>query len=128
MPNVLIQAFKFLGVGIIATLCHYAVLIALVEMRVLSAVPASALGAFVGAVVGYQLNYRFSFEARTPHADTIPRYLLVAAAALCLNTVWMALLDGKLHLPYLVAQIITTGLVFVFTFTAHRAWTFKNNR
>jgi len=128
MPNVMIQAFKFLGVSVIATLCHYTVLIALVEMKTLTVVPASAIGALTGAVVGYQLNYRFSFDARTCHADTIPRYLLVAAAALGINTVFMTFLDGKLHLPYLLAQAITTGLVFAFTFTAHRMWTFKDHR
>lgn len=128
MPNILIQAFKFLGVGVIATLCHYAVLIALVELQVLTVVPASALGALVGAVVGYQLNYRFSFDARTRHVKTIPRYLLVATAALGMNTVSMALLDGMLHLPYLIAQLITTGMVFVLTFTAHRLWTFSDHR
>jgi len=128
MPPILRQAIAFLGVGVIATLCHYAVLVALVETGTLSVVPASAVGAFVGAAVGYLLNYRFAFDARSPHRSTAPRYLIVAAAALGMNTGLMAFFNGALSLPYLIAQVITTGLVFFLTFTAHRLWTFRDDR
>lgn len=120
------QVCTFLGVGAFATLCHYTALVILVEMRVLTVVPASATGALIGAIAGYQLNYRFAFNACTPHRDTAPRYLLVAAVALGMNTVLMALLNGELGLPYLIAQVITTGFVLILTFTAHRMWTFKS--
>jgi len=127
MPAFLKQAVTFLGVGVIATLCHYAVLVSLVETNTLAVVPASAVGALVGAVVGYQLNYRFSFNASTPHRDTAPRYLIVAVVALGVNTVLMALLNRTLGIPYLFAQVITTGLVFIVTFASHRMWTFRND-
>jgi len=128
MPLILRQAIAFLGVGAFATVCHYAVLVTLVETHLLTVVPASAVGALVGAIVGYQLNYRFAFNADTPHRNTISRYLIVAAVALGVNTVLMAVLHGAGALPYLIAQVITTGLVFALTFTAHRTWTFKSER
>jgi len=128
MPPILRQGITFLGVGVVATLCHYVVLVALVEISLLAVVPASAVGAFVGAVVGYRLNYRLAFNSNAPHRETAPRYLIVAAIALGMNTVLMAILHGKFGLPYLIAQIITTGIVFILTFTANRMWTFGKDR
>ncbi len=112
----------------IATICHYLVLIGLVETGILTVVPASAIGAFVGAVVGYRLNYQYAFHSDAPHRETAPRYMIIAAMALATNTILMAILNGPLGLPYLVAQVITTILVFILTFTGNRVWTFGSGR
>ena len=37
----------------------------------------------------------------------------------------MRLLVERWHAPYLPAQIVTTGLVMVWTFAANRLWTFR---
>jgi len=122
------QAAAFLGAGIIATLCHYIVLITLVETDTLSVVRASAAGAFVGAIAGYWLNYRFAFRSSAPHSETVPRYLIIAAAALGMNTLLMYGLHDLIGLRYLNAQLVTTGFVFGITFLGNRMWTFDRER
>ncbi len=125
LPPILRQVVAFAGVGVVATLCHYVVLVLLVEAKALPVVPASAVGALVGAIVGYRLNYRLAFDSSAPHGKTAPRYLIIAVLALGVNTFLMAVLHGHFSLPYLIAQIITTGIVFFLTFSANRLWTFR---
>ena len=40
----------------------------------------------------------------------------------------MWLLAAKLGLHYLLAQLVTTGLVLVWTFAGNRFWTFADRR
>ena len=37
----------------------------------------------------------------------------------------MAQMVDRWHLPYLLAQVVTTALVMVWTFSANRLWTFR---
>ncbi len=90
----------------------------------MSVVPASALGAMAGALTGYRLNYSLTFQSEALHRKTAPRYLVIAALALAANTGLMVLLYEWGGLPYMVAQVMTTGLVFILTFTGNRLWTF----
>lgn len=118
------QFARFASVGAIATACHYAVLIGLVTSGAMTPVPASAAGAAVGALVSYHLNRRFTFGSGRSHAKALPRFLVVAALAFALNLALMLVLYGGLALPYLIAQVITTGAILAVTFTLNRSWSF----
>ncbi|MGF1445347.1 MAG: GtrA family protein [Pikeienuella sp.] len=119
------QFVRFVGVGAIATAAHYALLIGLVTAGVLSPVPASAAGAVLGALVSYGLNRRYTFRSSRAHAAALPRFLTVAALAFLANLCLMVLLHSLAGLPYLLAQMLTTGLVLGLTFTLNRAWSFR---
>ena len=119
------RLIKFLIVGGVATICQYAILIALVELASTDPVIASAIGAFFGAVLNYFLNKFATFKSTEKHKITGPRFVLVAITAMILNTVLMALFTKVLSVSYIPAQIITTGLIVLFTYNANRIWTFK---
>lgn len=118
---------SFLVIGAGATACHYALLIALVEILRASAVPASAAGAALGAGVSYVLNRKLTFRSDRTHRAALPRFFTVAALSLVANTAFMALLTGPAGLPYLAAQAFTTVLLIVLTFGANKLWTFGND-
>jgi len=124
MYPVLRQLATFAGVGAIATAAHYAVLIALVEVAGVPAVGAALCGFGVGGVLSYGLNRRHTFQSERRHEDAIWRFAIVAGVGFGLTYLFMTLLVDLGGIPYLPAQAATTGIVMLWGFAAHKAWTF----
>ena len=119
------RLIKFIIVGGLSTICQYTILIGLVELVGMDPVIGSAIGAFFGAVLNYFLNKIGTFKSTEKHRTTGPRFVLVATTAMAFNAVLMALFTKVLSVPYIPAQIVTTGLLVLFTYNANRIWTFK---
>ena len=124
MAQLFRQFSSFAGVGLIATGVHYAVLIGLVELARMPAPPAALAGSILGAVVSYALNRRHTFHSDQPHRRAGARFALVALGAAALTYVFMSLFVNVAGAPYIPAQVATTGVVVIWTFLAHRLWTF----
>jgi putative flippase GtrA len=124
MIAVLRQFTTFAGVGFVATAAHYAVLIALVEIAGLPAVAAALCGFVVGGILSYGLNRRHTFRSERPHEEAIWRFAIVAGVGFGLTYLFMSLFVDFGGIPYLPAQAATTGIVMLWGFAAHRAWTF----
>jgi putative flippase GtrA len=118
------QISSFLGVGVIAAIVHYGLLVTLVEAGGLQPVPSALCGFTAGGIVSYGLNRRHTFVSERPHDEASWRFALVASVAFVLTYLFMRLFHEIGHLPYLVAQGITTGVVMIWTFGANRLWTF----
>jgi len=85
-----------------------------------------ALAAFVaataGAVVCFTLNKYIAFRDRTPVTwQQLGRFGIVAVATALLMALAMELFAVKLGVPYLVAKVICSALVFL-------AWTYPAQR
>jgi putative flippase GtrA len=122
------QFVRYAGVGAVATACHYATLIAAVEVGGASPVLAAMFGFLVGGSISYGLNRTWTFASDRAHEAAVPRFAIVAFIGFLLTGAFMALLTGPLTLHYLLAQVTTTGLVMIWTFLGHRHWTFKASR
>lgn len=120
------QFLAFAMVGAIGTAAHYATLIATVSQG-LDPVSASALGCTVGAVVNYVSNYHVTFRSRLAHRQSAPRFVLIAAASLLLNTLLVAVAVGQLGVHYLVAQVFATAAVLCCNFVLSRIWAFRES-
>lgn len=125
MAELFQQFVRFAGVGLMSSVGHYGLLISLVQLAHISAVPASAAGAFLGACINYSLNYRFTFRSTKQHKESICKFVVVAAAGLVLNTLFMWVGVDLLGAHYLLCQIVTTGLVMIWSFFGNRLWTFQ---
>lgn len=108
------------------TATHYAALVALVELGHLDEVVASTAGATIGAAVNYTLNRRFTFDSNAAHGPALAKFFAVAGAGLGLNWLLMLMLTSASTLHYLVAQLLSTGAVLLWGFTANRLWTFAD--
>jgi len=122
------QFVRYAGVGAVATACHYATLIAAVEVGGASPVLAAMFGFLVGGSISYGLNRSWTFGSDRAHEAAVPRFAIVAFIGFLLTGAFMALLTGPLNLHYLLAQVTTTGLVVIWTFLGHRHWTFRASR
>ncbi len=122
--EILRQFSRFTGVGCMSAIGHYGLLILLVQVFAVDAVTASAAGALLGAVINYSLNYRVTFRSTKRHRDSIWKFAVVALIGLVLNTFFMWVAVDLLGIHYLVAQVVTTGLVLIWSFIGNRIWTF----
>jgi len=119
------QFSRFVFVGLFAFAAHYGVLIALVELGVMTPVPAALVAFVAGGTVSYILNRRITFRSNRRHREAIGSFALVAAVGFCLTGLFMSLFVDWLRLPYIPSQVVTTGIVLLWTFTANRIWTFN---
>jgi putative flippase GtrA len=116
---------RFFGAGCGSALAHYSVLISLVQALGVNPVVASVAGALIGGIVNYVLNYRFTFRSENPHLISGPRFVLAALVGMTLNALFMLIGVEWLGMHYLLAQVLTTGLVFLWSYNASRLWTFR---
>lgn len=118
------QFIKFTGVGLVSAIGHYGLLITLVQIAAVPAVPASAAGALLGALINYSLNYRYTFRSSRQHREAVLRFAAVATVGLVLNTLFMWVGVEIIGAHYLLSQVVTTGLVMIWSFAGNRYWTF----
>lgn len=118
------QFSTFVVVGVAAAVVHFGVLIALVELAAIPPVPATLAGYVAGGIVSYILNRRHTYKSDRPHEEAGWRFAVVAGVGFVLTSIFMYLLHDLAGLYYLLAQVLTTGVVLIWSFLAHRVWTF----
>ncbi|HUO53280.1 MAG TPA: GtrA family protein [Rhodoblastus sp.] len=119
------QFSSFFVVGLIATAVHYAILIGLKELAHWNVIPATLSGFCLGGLVSYTLNRRHTFASDRAHVEAGWRFFIVASVGFLLTWGLMRLFVVAWGAPYLPAQVVTTGLVMFWNFTANRHWTFR---
>jgi len=121
---VLSQFLRFAAVGAVATVVHYAILIALVQFAHVNPVLSTACGFSVAAVLSYVLNRHFTFSHRPVFAHGLAMFFVVGAVGLALNAGIVALLTGQ-GIYYLFSQFAATGLVLIWNYSAARFVVFR---
>lgn len=125
MAALIRQLTSFVGVGVVCTLLHYVVLLILVQVFRASPVPSALCGFVCGGILSYSLNRKHTFGSERPHEQAAWRFALVAGVAFLLTYLFMRQMVEVWKVPYLPAQVVTTGLVMIWTFAANRLWTFR---
>ena len=87
--------------------------------------PAALCGFTLGGVLSYRLNRRHTFGSERPHEEAAWRFALVAGVAFVLTYALMRVMVEGWSIPYLPAQVATSGLVMIWTFAANKLWTFR---
>jgi putative flippase GtrA len=118
------QLAAFSGVGAAAAVAHYGLLILLVEGGAMHPVPATLAGYVAGGLISYWLNRKHTYRSNRPHREATWRFAMVAFVGFLLTWFIMHALTVWLEGPYLPAQVVTTGVVMLWSFVAHKAWTF----
>ncbi len=109
--------------GAIGTLFYYVALTTAVEVGHVSPATGVLVGAPVGALINYVLNYHLVFASKRPHRVTLPRFMVVATLGVVLSRAFFALTESA-HLHYLAASMVATVLFLILGFFVNRSWTF----
>ena len=123
-PRLVQQIIAFGGVGIVAAVVHYGLLLSLVELGGWHPVVATLVGYIGGGVVSYWLNRTHTYASDRPHSEAGWRFALVAGVGFLITFAVMSSLVVRLALPYFPSQIATTLVVLVWSFLAHKYWSF----
>ena len=120
------QFGAYFGVGIVAAVVHYGILVGLVELAGVPPVRATLAGYVAATVVSYFLNRRLTYASDRPHAEAMWRFAVVSGIGFVLTWILMALfirVAGQAY--YLPAQVLTTCIVLFWHFLGHKLWTFR---
>ena len=109
MLKVLTELFlKYTAAGSLATVVHYVIFFFLIDVVFWIPWKATLLASSVGAVVAYVLNYHFTFYSTSIHQLILPKFLLVAALGVLIQTLIVVILNQHWQLHYVLAQLIAT--------------------
>jgi putative flippase GtrA len=118
------QFAAYFGVGAAAAVVHFGVLIALVQLTGVDPLWAALAAYTIASVASYLLNRRHTYASSRPHSEATWRFSVVTLVGFGLTWICMHTLMARVGLSYLVAQIITIGIVLIWGFIAHKLWTF----
>ncbi len=116
----------FFLVGALSALIQFSILISFVEFFFIKPIFASTLGYIAGALVNYILNHYFTFKSSLSHKKTLVRFTFNSLFGLILNFLLMNIL--LIYYPYILSQILASGVILFWNFLIHRYWTFGSSR
>jgi putative flippase GtrA len=125
MTQLIRQFSSFFWIGITAACVHYGLLIVLVQIAHQPVLPSTLIGYTAGGTVSYLLNRTHTFNMGRPHEESSWRFAVVAGVGFVLTMIFMYLFHDLWRVPYVLAQLVTTGIVMIWSFAAHKFWTFR---
>jgi len=116
---------KYLLVGVLNTLVHFAITIALVELAMWQPIIASIIGFCAAVVVSFTLNSLWTFAQTDALPRRFVRFILVSVSGLLLNTIIMYLAVNICSLHYLLGLMVIVVVIPVYSFTLNYYWSFR---
>ena len=89
---------------------------------------ATTIGFMVAIVVNYSLQYHWTFASGQDHRVVFRRYVTVTVITALLNTGFFTVLVYWAGIDYLVAQIVSTGFIFMINFQLNKRYCFAPAR
>lgn len=118
-----IQFFQHLLTGAIATATHYIVMWLALSIQLLPAL-ATTIGFIAGATTRFLFSYFHIFEPEKDLVNALPHFFLALALQMVINAGLLSILLST-SLPVWPSQVLTTGILTVINFVAHKFWVFK---
>jgi putative flippase GtrA len=121
------QFARYLLVGGTAFVADFTTLAVLKESGAFGVLGAAALAFLVGTQVNYFLSTRWVFSSRRVKDRRLEFALFasVGLAGLCLNELIIWTLSHRLGLHYLLAKLVSAGLVLCWNFSIRRLTLFR---
>lgn len=116
---VIVRYFIF---GSVAALTQLAALAAFVELGRFEAPVSSTLAFAIAVVVNYILQRNFTFRSEGRREVEFPKFVLISIGGLLLNYIIMSVLVYYIY--YIISQIISLFVVFIYNFEANRRFVF----
>lgn len=118
------QFIQFLISGGSATLAHWAVMAWLLWGGA-QALPSTIIGALVGSLLNYCLQFHWTFSGTGTHRKAIPAYAGTVVFGWCVNAGLFYFLTSIAHAGNGLAQVCTSGTVAVINFILYKRLVFN---
>jgi len=118
--------FNYFIIGVIATIVDLGLLFVLTEFFKIWYLLSVAIACIVGMLTNYIINKKFNFKNKSKKiALQFGLFFSVALTSIVLNLVIVFILVEFFTLWYLLAKVISTLIVFSWSFYWHKNITFK---
>ena len=128
-PRLMVSLRRSQIASLAATLVDFSSLICLVEVGHVWYVAATAIGAFLGALVNFFLGRHWSFVAEHDSVrGQVARYAAVSTGSLVLNSYGVYFLTETFGIYYVISKVISAVFVgLCFNFPLHRCFVFRRH-
>lgn len=116
---------RFILSGGSATLLHYSVMAMLIVVGI-DPVYATAVGAFVGAIFNYILQYYYTFKSDTTHIYAVFTYSLTVLFGFLSNELIFVLFYNFLNEGVIISQLSATAFVTIQNYLAYKYLVFSS--
>ncbi len=125
--NFIYTFIRYFISGGTAFLVHMGILILQMEYVPIKLDPtlATTIAFSIACIVNYTIQYHWTFKVTGSHKRFFTRYIFVTLNTLCLNAGIFWYCYEKIHLSYIISQLVATGFVFVANFIINYFYTFK---
>jgi putative flippase GtrA len=123
----LTNLFRHQIAGALAFLIDFVVFVILTDLINLWYVPATAIGALVGAIINFTLSTYWAFSgSKNSLKNQMFKYVLVSAGSIVLNTLLVYLFTDFLSFDEKLSKLVTAILVgSIYNFLLMRNYVFK---
>lgn len=124
------QVPRFVFIGVLATLLHVGVVIALVEALAVNLYLANVFAWTAALLFSYLGHYHWTFERQSEGAGAanhdfhLPRFVLVSLTGLTLNVSMVAIIYDQLGGSYLAATFGGVSISVIGSYLLNRFWVF----
>ena len=120
--KLLLQIFKFIIVGGIATIIDFIVLVFLKEIIGLNEIVANTISFTVSVIYNYIASVKWVFDVDKDKnkSKQFITFITFSIIGLLLNNLILWICIDKLSIYYLIGKVIATGLVMVFNFITRK--------
>lgn len=121
-----LRPLRFALSGGLATAAHWLIMALMINMSI-SPTLATAVGAFIGAVVNYILQRNVTFQSNATHRSVLLRYLGVCTLAWSANLLLFSVFHHTILLSAMYAQAITTLIVALMSYFLYKRMVFNDH-
>lgn len=119
------QIAKYATVGTIAAIIDFGVLFLLTDEFGLYYLASATCSFILAAIVNFILNRNWTFQSNGQKRKQFPVFLMVATSGLLINVNIMYFSVERLGMYYLMAKVLSSGIVIMWNFFGNKFITFK---
>ena len=110
---------RFFGVGLVCTILNYFLLYYFTDILRIYYLLSFVVVFFIGNLVGFFLNKKYTFKSKTNFWDEIWKYHSVMISSLIINLMAIHILVQYFNVWYIHASLITTVSGIFYNFVLH---------
>jgi len=124
---ILAQPVKFIIVGFLNTLISLLIYFICFKLLKLNYLVSLIVAYAAGILNSYLWNSRWTFGIKKYNAVSLVKFLLVYLFTFMLNLLILIILVKVVRIPVLISQSMALAIATLFSFAAHKLWSFKGS-